>query len=167
MSPEAEDLAQFLEALSPDKDEGEGHYISIHKKLVGFFRVRGISDPEKAADETIKRAGRRIRSGADVPDVENYCLGIARNVAHEEWRREQRERERFTRFIQSLDNNTAEEVEKIERVFRPCFEELEAEEQELLEDYCRIPEGLSHAEHRRLLAERMGKTVRSIRTRVS
>src|SRR5215218_2968977 len=130
MGPEDEDFARFLEALSPDEDEGGRRYISIHKRLVGFFSVRGVSDPEKAADEVIKRAGGRIRGGADVPDVEKYCLGIARNVAREEWRRERREKERFIRFIQGLAHHTAEEVEKIEHVFKPCFEQLEDEDRE-------------------------------------
>ena len=167
MGPEDEDFARFLEALSPDEDEGGRRYISIHKRLVGFFSVKGISDPEKAADEVIKRAGRKIRGGVDVPDVEKYCLGIARNVAKEEWRHEQRKSKLFIRFIQGLANNTAEEVEKIEHVFKPCFEQLEEEDQELLVAYCQIPGDQSHAEHRLLLAERMGKTLRSIRTRVS
>lgn len=167
MSPEDEDFARFLESLSPDKDEAGHRYIFIHKKLTGFFSVRGVSDPADAADEVIKRAGRKIRGEAEVPDVERYCLGIARNVAKEEWRREERESTRFIRFIQGLANDTAAEVERIERILKPCFEKLDDEDRKLLVAYCRIPEGVSRAEHRRRLAEKMGITVRALRIRIS
>ena len=167
MSPEKEDFARFLKALSPDEEEGGRRYISIHERLVRFFSVKELSDPGKAADEVIRRAGRKIRDGADVPNVEKFCFGIARNVVWEEWRRKQRERERYVRFIDGLAHDSAEEVERIEHVFKPCFERLEDEERELLEAYCRIPEGMSKAEYRLQLAEKMGKTLRSIRTRVS
>lgn len=167
MNSDGDDLAPFLEALSPDQDEAGDRYVHIQKKLIGFFNMRGVSDPAKAADEVIKRAGIRVRGGADVPDMERYCLGIARNVAKEEWRREQRESAGFVDFIQSLANDTAEEVERIESILKPCFELLEEDDRELLAAYCRIAEGLSAAEHRRRLAGKVGKTMRALRTHVS
>jgi len=165
MSPD--DFARFLESLSPDGEEAGRLYIRLDKKLVGFFGMKGISDTTGATHETIKRAGERLAGGANVPDMEKYCLGIARNVAKEWWRRERREERVFRRFTDSLANNSAEEVERIQRILKPCFERLEDKDRDLLVAYCRIPEGLSHAEHRRRLAEEMGMTVRALRTQIS
>lgn len=166
MTPD--DLARFLERLSPDAEEAGCRYIHLReKKLVGFFYMKGVSDPADAAAETVERAAVRISRGADVPDVEKYCLGIARNVARERWRREQREDTGSRRFIESLASGSAEEVERIEQILKPCFEQLEDEEQELMVAYCRIPEGLFRAEYRRHLAEKRGLTVRALRIRVS
>ena len=68
ISPEA--LARFLEALSPDM-EAAGHlYLRLHKKLINFFRMKGVSDPESAADETIDLAAVKILAGQVVPNVE-------------------------------------------------------------------------------------------------
>ena len=165
MSPE--DFARFVESLSPDEEEACQLYIRLEKKLVGFFDMKGISDSTGATNETLKRAAERLAGGADVPDMGNYCLGIARNVAKEWWRRERREEVVFRRFVQSLTDNSTEEVNRIEHVLKPCFEGLKSKDQELLQDYCSAPEELSRAEHRRLLAEKLGLTLRALRIQVS
>jgi DNA-directed RNA polymerase specialized sigma24 family protein len=97
-----EDFARFLESLSHDADEAGRLYIRLHKKLVGFFNLKGVSDPMKAADDTIERATRKIADGAPVPDADKYCLGIARNIAKERWRRAQRENHVFLNFVEQL-----------------------------------------------------------------
>jgi DNA-directed RNA polymerase specialized sigma24 family protein len=165
MSPE--DFAMFLGRFSPDRDTAGRHYIRLHHKLVCFFSMKGISDSTGAADETLRRAAERVCGGANVPDVEHYCLGIARNVAKEYWRRERREEVVFRGFIEGLANGSAEEVDRIEQVLKPCFERLKSKEQSLLVDYCSVPEGLSSAEHRRRLADEFRMTMRALRIRVS
>jgi DNA-directed RNA polymerase specialized sigma24 family protein len=165
MSPE--DFARFLESLSPDREEAGHRYIRLHKKLVGFFGMKGISDSMSAADETLRRTAEKIVGGANVPEVENYCLGIARNVTKEWWRREQREDVVFRRFTESLADESSEEVERIERILKPCLERLEDVDRDLLLEYCRVPEGLSRAEHRRRLADKLQTTMLALRIRVS
>ena len=165
MSPE--DFARFLESLSPDREEAGRLYIRLDKRLVGFFDMKGISDSTGAAVETLKRAAERLVGGADVPQMEKYCLGIARNVAKEWWRRERRGEEAFQRFIANLADDSADEVERIEHVLKPCFEHLKDAEQELLVAYCFVPEGLSRAEHRRQLADKLGVSVGALRIQVS
>jgi DNA-directed RNA polymerase specialized sigma24 family protein len=162
-----EDFARFLEYLSPDMDEAGRRYIRLHDKLVNFFSLRGISDPANAADETVERARLKICAGADVPVVEAYCLGIARNVAKERWRREQKEHSVFPLFIESLANNSDEEVERIQRILKPCFEQLTKEDQAVLRAYCQELRGRPRAEHRRQLAEKMKTTMLGLRLRVT
>jgi DNA-directed RNA polymerase specialized sigma24 family protein len=143
----SEDLAVFLKRLSPDAAEAERRYMYLrNNKLVGFFNMRGVSDPEGAAAETLDRAAEKIGGGADVPNVENYCIGIARNVAREHWRHERREDAVFRLFIDSLADDSAEEVKRIEHVLKPCFRSLKDKDRKLLVAYCLTPEELPRAE---------------------
>jgi hypothetical protein len=165
MSPE--DFARFLESLSPDEEEAGRRYTRLHKKLVGFFQLRGVSETGRAADETIDRAAVKISAGTPVPDVDKYCMGVARNIAKERWRGEQREGASFLHFAESLANNCDEEVDRINRILQPCFEQLADDERELLLAYCQRMQGRARAEHRRRLAEDMKTTVLALRMRVT
>lgn len=165
MTPD--EFARFLEHLSPDAEEAGRLYTRLHKKLTGFFYLKGISEAGKAADETLDRAAVKIYAGTPVPDVPKYCLGIARNVVKEGLRREQREKSVYMRFVEGLSDDSDEEIERIERVLRPCFEELSDEERELLLNYCQVLRGRARAEHRRQLADTMKTTVLALRMRVT
>ena len=166
MSPE--DFARFLERLSPDREEAGRRYLNLlNKRLVGFFGMKGVADPAEAAEETIERATAKIAAGAEVPDVEKYCLGVARNVALERWRLERREDAAFRGFVEAVAVDSSAEVERIERILKPCFDGLGGEDRELLLSYCRAPEGESRARQRRRLAEEMHTTMLALRIRVS
>jgi hypothetical protein len=165
LSPEA--FAQFLELLSPDTEEAGRLYTRLHQKLTSFFSLKGISDPVSAADETIDRAAVKIAAGAAVPDVKKYCSGIARNIARERFRRAQREDSTFQTFIENLADCSDEQVERIEHVLKPCFEQLMPEDKSLLMAYCQVMHGRARAEHRRNLALTMQSTVLALRMRVA
>lgn len=165
MSPKA--FARFLDLLSSDIEEAGRLYTRLHEKLVGFFSLRGISDPMDAADETIDRAALKISSGAVVPDVNKYCLGIARNIAREKFRCTQREDSASHRFAEDLAKYSDELVERIDRILKPCFEQLTTEEQALLVAYCQVMRGRARSEHRRQLAESMHTTLLALRMRVT
>ncbi len=165
MSPE--EFARFLEHLSPDMEEAGRQYTLLHKKLAGFFYLKGVSEPGMAADETLDRAAVKICAGTPVPDVPKYCIGIARNIVREGLRREQRERAVFQSFVENLNDDSDEEIERIERVLKPCFEQLADDERELLFGYCQVLRGRARAEHRRQLAEAMKTTVLALRMRVT
>jgi DNA-directed RNA polymerase specialized sigma24 family protein len=163
----AEALARFLESLSPDNEEAGRRYARLHEKLACFFRLRGVSDPANAADETIDRAALKISAGAPVPDPHKYCLGIARNISLERYRRAQRESSAFLSFVKALADATNEQVERSYRILKPCFEQLASEEQALLMAYCQVLRGRARAEHRRQLAELRRTTVLALRMRVA
>lgn len=165
MSPD--EFASFLEHLSPDAEEAGRLYMSLQKKLIGFFKLKGVSETGKAADDTLERAAVKIYAGTPVPDVGKYCLGIARNIVREYLRIEQREKSAYMHFVEDLNDNSDEEIEKIERVLRPCFEQLSDEERVLLQNYCQVLRGRARAEHRRKLAETMKTTVLALRMRVT
>ncbi|HEX8456463.1 MAG TPA: hypothetical protein VF656_04000 [Pyrinomonadaceae bacterium] len=165
MTPET--FALFLGTLSPDAEEAGVRYTRLHEKLTGFFSMKGIAEPTSAADETIDRAAIKICEGAPVPDAAKYCIGIARNIARERWRHEQRESNAFLNFVADLADQSDEEVERIQRLLKPCFESLAVEEQSLIQAYCQVLRGRSRAEHRRQLAQDMKTTVLALRMRVT
>jgi hypothetical protein len=162
-----EEFARLLEALSADDKEAALLYTRLQKRLVGFFRLRGVSDPGAAADDTLDRAAIRIAGGAPVPDVGRYALGIARFVAKERLRIEQRESTASEEFIGSLSAGFDAESERYYEVLKHCLEQLEGTEQELLVNYCKVLRGRARAEHRRRLAEGMKTTVVALRMRVT
>jgi hypothetical protein len=164
----SDDFTSFLELLS-STDGGDGAlcYIRLYRRLEGFFNMRGICDPGGAADETIDVAVRRIAEGAPVPNAERYCMGIARNIVSERLRRERRELKAFLGFVADLDNNSGEQIARIEEILKPCLELLAAEDKELLVAYCRVLRGRARAEHRRELAASMNTTVPGLRMQVT
>jgi len=165
VTPEA--FALFLHTLSADAEEAGVCYTRLHKKLVSLFKMKGISEPVSAADETIDRATLKISDGTPVPDTYKYCMGIARNIARERRRNEQREGSAFLNFITDLANNSDEQVERIQRILKPCFDQLADEEQKLIQAYCQVLRGRARAEHRRQLAKAMNTTVLALRMRVT
>jgi hypothetical protein len=162
-----EDFARFLRHLSPDPTEADRRYVRLQEKLEGFFRMKGISDTVRGATETIERAVVLSRDGRSIPVMERFCVGIAKNVAKEMRRLEQREGTSFLNFMRQLSDNPEEQVERIENVLKPCFAQLAAEDQRLLEDYCRVLRGRARAEHRRRLAETLGTSLLGLRMRVT
>jgi hypothetical protein len=165
VSPEV--FAKFLECLSSDSEEAGRRYMRLHQKLIAFFTARGISDPLNAADETIDRATLKINEGALVPDVSNYCLGIARYITKERLRLSQRESLAFINFTEDLADASNDQVQRIYDILKPCFEQLAVEEQQLLIAYCKDIRGRARAEHRRQLAESMQMTMLALRMRVT
>jgi len=163
--PEA--FARFLALLSTDADEAGHLYVSLHNRLSGFFRMRGIPDAMGATDETIDRAVLNIASGAVVPDVERYCRGIARNVALENLRMLRRESAVFREFIDELGGTSPEFIARIYEVLVPCFEQLAREDQELLLSYCHKAPGRPRAEERSQIAATMKISGVALRLRVS
>ena len=162
-----EGFEEFLKLLSNGSDPDGRCYERLHQKLTGFFSMKGLSDPASCADETIDRAILKIRSGAVVPDIERYCFGIARNLCKEKLRLLRRETTAFHNFLDDLSRSSAEQVERIYQLLKPCFEELNGDEQLLLVSYCREQQDQSRAEHRRQLAETLKIPVQNLRVRVN
>jgi hypothetical protein len=166
-APGSEALTRLLGALSPDDEEAGRLYNALHAKLVGFFNMKGVSDPMSAADVVMDRAGRRISEGAVVPNVNSYCLGIAKFVTKERLRKTRRENSALLGLTGELNEHSGDEVERIYRLLKPCFEQSSAKEQELLRKYCQLLKGRARAEHRRQVADEMKISQKALRIRVT
>lgn len=58
----------------------EEQYPLLRRKLVFFFRHRGMANPEECADETVRRTLTRLREVELTAPLESFCFGIARMV---------------------------------------------------------------------------------------
>lgn len=160
-------FSSLLKFLCPDDpDEAGKRYLRLHQKLEGFFRTRGSGDPIAAADETLDRAGRRIAEGAEVPNIDNFCLGIARFIIKEGWRFDTRESTAFLQFLEQHEQATDEQIDRFS-FMKNCFDELPQYDQNLLNSYCPPLRGQALAKHRRKLAEDLHRTVSGLRIRVT
>jgi hypothetical protein len=163
-----ESFAAFLAFLSPDPDEANSHYLRLHQRLAGYFRLRGMSDPVADADDTVERAGQKIIEGVEIPEIDRFCFGIARKIVFERRRKKEREESAFIQFFENChDNSTEARVEFIMNVMKPCFERLPDDDRNLLISYCKLPPGRSRAEHRRRLADSLKSTISALRIRVT
>ncbi len=160
-------FSSLLTFLCPDNpDEAGNRYLRLHQKLEGYFRTRGSGDPTAAADEALDRAGRRIAEGAEVPNLDNFCLGIARFIIKEGWRFDTRESTAFLQFLEQHEHATAEQIDRFS-FMKICFEELPLYDRNLLNSYCAALRGQARAKHRRELAEGLNVTVSALRIRVT
>jgi len=160
-------FSRLLKFLCPeDPDEAGRLYLRLHKKLEGYFRTRGVADTAAAADEALDRAGRRIGEGAAVPNVDNFCLGIARFIIKEGWRFNTRESTAFLKFLEQYERASADQIDRLS-FMKTCFEQLPQYDRNLLNSYCAAPRGQARAKHRRELAENLNVTVSALRIRVT
>jgi hypothetical protein len=162
-------FAALLNCLCPDDpDEASRRYMRLHRKLSGYFRLKGMSDPDADADDALDRAAEKIAKGQVIPEIDKFCLGIARNIWYERLRAQKREEAAFQKFIDyCLDKTSEAVVERIMKLMKPCWEKLPPDDQNLLVEYCKVPPGVDRAEHRRQLAERRNSTISALRIRVA
>jgi len=160
-------FSRLLTFLCPDDPNEAGRrYLRLHQKLEGYFRTRGVADTSAAADEALDRAGRRIAEGTNVPNVDNFCLGIARFIIKEGWRFNTRESAAFLQFLEQHEHATAEQIDRFS-LMKTCFDQLPDYDRNLLNSYCVAIRGQARAKHRRELAEGLNVTVSALRIRVT
>ena len=163
----AHPFTALLAFLGPeDTDEANNHYLRLHNKLAGYFRLKGMSDPITDADDALERAGKKILEGVPIPDIDRFCMGIARNVVLERSRNRRREESAFLHFFEHSQNDNSL-LDRITNLMKPCFERLSQDDRDVLNSYCRVPPGKSRAEHRRELAESLKSTIAALRIRVT
>ena len=86
-------FARFLEYLSRDPARAATEYERLRQKLASYFQIHGTDAPDAAADMVLDRVATKIADGAQVDKIYVYCLGIARLVVLELFRRSQKERD--------------------------------------------------------------------------
>ena len=151
-----------------DPDEASRRYLRLHQKLEGYFRLKGMYDPVNDADDALDRAAEKIVKGQQIPDIDKFCMGIARNIVHERLRHKKREESAFLKFLDhTQDNSTEALVDRITKLMKPCFDQLPQDDRDLLTSYCKVPPGIERAEHRRQLAAILNSTISALRIRVT
>jgi hypothetical protein len=156
-----------MKFLCPDDPDEAGRlYLRLHQKLESYFRTRGVADTIGAADEALDRASRRIAEGAEVPNINNFCVGIARFIIKEGWRLNSRESTAFLQFLEQHEQATAQQIDRFS-LMKTCFDQLPEYDRNLLNSYCSALRGQALAKHRRELAKSLNRTVSGLRIRVT
>lgn len=154
----------LLRMLDPDRDRAGEQYELLRRRLVLFFRARGIPHPEEGADETLTVAAVRLVKGEAVQNVTAYALGIARLVAFERHRAEASAHAaaREASVIPAAEDD--EQAEERQRAFNECLAQLPADQRDLILAYYSAPTG-EHIERRKRLAAQYGIPANALRIR--
>jgi DNA-directed RNA polymerase specialized sigma24 family protein len=164
-------LDRFLYFLSPDREEAGQKYEFLRRRLITYFNVRGATDPDHLADETINRVIYRISEDADIKDISRYAHAVAINL----WKESLRNLIR----VSSLDDvdhpqeslivmSGEPEDDSLERrsdALQKALNAFAEEDRKLLLAYYK-DEGRSKIDHRRALAKSLDITHSTLRNRI-
>jgi len=163
----SEAFAKLLSAFSDDEAAAAAAYGELRGGLLRFFQLRGISDFQQAADETLDRLPERIGEQTKKEEIRYIAFGIAKFVLLEKLREERREISAADGFYPPDGApepfGAADEFEPL----RECFQKLYAHERRLLSSYFTDLPAAELAAHRARLAEREGIDLNSLRNRIS
>jgi len=157
----------LLLSLDADRERAGERYEQLRRNLLKFFEWRASDAPEAHADETLNRVARKLAEGEEVRDLNQYCLGVARLLLKEEFKR----REQAQRAFRQLSQNPhpAETIDDADEIRRRCFEtclqSLDAGSCELLLAYFQ-DEKHAKIERRKALAAALGIPLNALRIRV-
>jgi hypothetical protein len=161
---------KLLEKLSVCGGKPEVYYDSLHRKLENFFRLKGLSQPDAAADESLDRLARLIEDKHHkIEQVERLAYKIAGFVYHEFHRVEQYEDRATNGYRQTLlafEPQAEAEKEKQLEFQEKCLLKLPENERQLLQDYykegtCKLKE-----QWREQLAKSQNQSKGSLRVKV-
>jgi hypothetical protein len=164
---DAEALMRFLAALSKSEVEAGRLFGVLQNKLIGYFKMKGVSEPESAAGETIDRAALKLAVGVPIPDMQRFCFGIARNIAKEQLRKQVTELTANKGAMDNIHTDGSEEIDRINNVLAPCLKLLTSEDLILLSKYCADLRGKARADHRRALAAAEHTSAAALRVRIT
>lgn len=163
----SESFAKLLKAFSEDEAEASRLYTNLRDSLIRFFQLRGISDPDKAADDTIDRIAEKLDQDTKIEDLRKFAFGVARFIYLEKLRKEQSRLHAIDAFFlkdsESKEFGTSDEIE----TFRECFKKLYNHERELLLVYFEDLSADKLFEARQKLAARENIELNTLRNRIS
>ena len=163
-----ESFNRLLTLLDPyDRERAGRMYAELREALEKLFEWRGASRPEELADETLNRVARRVDAGEPVRDVHYYCLGVARLILLESFKKRVREEQSLGEFsrMQGETGGAAGESSAVGGCLGRCLNRLTPENRELVIGYYE-GEGATLAANRRRLSEQMGLPPGTLRMRV-
>lgn len=163
----SEALEKLLTVFSDDTTAAATAYAELRDSLLRFFQLRGISDADAAADETIDRIPERITENTKADDVKFIAFSIAKFVFLETIRKEQKQKAAADGFYQNrAAPRLLDEPDGFESL-RDCLKSLYDRERALLVEYFADlpPEQL--AAHRQRMADREQMDLNALRNRIS
>jgi len=126
---------KLLEGLNPDRQRAAEQYEHLRRSLIHYFDWRGSIRAERDADETIDRLARKLCEG-HIVDVHTYALGVARNVALESLREQQKElNSRDVLPLLISDSTNGEDSDRRFDCFEVCLGHLPIAKRDLILAY--------------------------------
>jgi len=145
-----ESFNTFLKTLDADPQVAGERYEDLRRGLIKFFQWRGSLQAEKDADETIDRIAHKLCQ-TTVEDVYSYAVGIARNVALESIRRQQKERSAWAASEAAATGpEEDEEFDSRLECFESCLAQLPSSKRNLILEYYEGDKQTKIANRRRL-----------------
>jgi DNA-directed RNA polymerase specialized sigma24 family protein len=162
----SESLDVLLSLFDPqDREQAGRKYAELRDALEKFFEWRGASRPEELADETLNRVARKA-AVETVREVQHYCLGVARLILLESFKKRTREEKSLGEFSRLQPTTSdADEVPAAAECLARCLNRLTPENRELVIGYY-DGEGAAKAANRRTLIERLRVPASTLRMRV-
>lgn len=163
----SEALEKLLTTFSDDKRAAATAYADLRDSLIRFFQLRGVSDPDEAADETLDRIPERINPTTKKDDVKFIAFSIAKFVFLEKIRQEQKQKAAAEGFYeQRAAPQSLGEADGFE-ILRECFQSLYDRERALLLEYFADLPSHQLSAHRQHMAERERLDLNALRNRIS
>lgn len=141
-------------------------YEQFRRKLINYFQLRGHStDAEYLADKVIDRVLTKVYDEYVHIDhdksVENFALGVARNVDFEQRRMKQSNQSKVSErsYLAALQQEDSFEVERRSRALDICLTLLKPDDLKLITEYYKHPGGTKG------LAAELGITHQALRVR--
>lgn len=160
-------FAKLLTALSADEAEAAVLYTKLRDSLVRYFELKGISEANEAADETLDRIPERIASDTKSEEVNYIAFSVARYIFLEKIREEKKRTVAADGFhLKSGTSREADERNEFDAL-RECFKSLYDDERKLLAEYFADLSAGELFEHRQKLAQREGIGMNNLRNKIS
>ncbi len=163
----SESFDLLLALLDPDDRERAGRkYTELREALEKFFEWRGASQPEELADETLNRVARKA-AAEPIREVRHYCLGVARLLLLESFKKHAKEEKSLGEFsrLQTETGRTEAESHTAVECLTKCLDRLPVDDRDLVIRYY-DGEGAAKAANRRTLIERLRLPASTLRMRV-
>lgn len=159
--------------LDPDEARAWEKYNRLRMRLVKFFECRKCLRPLELADRTLDRVAAKLGDDAEIRDVAQFCIGVARKILLED-RRDVRvvaigdlaEGENILPVITAETRDTDDQVENERRLacLESCLSELEPDDRKLILLFYGAHEK-EHIQFRKQLANALGITLGNLRVR--
>ena len=166
----------LLARLDPDPDEAAKRYEHLQESLITFFEYHNCNSPEDLVDDTMNRVARNLSEGKEIysNNPASYFYGVARNVLRQWWEEKGKEPLALddvmaNRLTVAEGESLRLERERFENELRlSCLSSCLAKLPDINRGMIlRYYEGETSVKivNRKLLAENLGISVKSLRVR--
>jgi RNA polymerase sigma factor (sigma-70 family) len=162
-----ESFDRLLVWLDKDRDQAAQKYEHIRRTLIQIFTWRNVAIAEDLADETIDRVASRVDEIAPqyTGDPALYFYGVAKLIMLEEGRSQKLQTPLEAQLPHLAAVEFSEGIDVKDECFSKCLDELPLNARELVLTYYK-KEKQRKIDHRKVLAERSGMSLNTLRVRV-